>query len=77
MKKLFYLFVMVAGITLASVNVNAQDATSKPKAATCCKSGDKKSCCKSGDKAAAGKCTKKTSADATTKKDASTTDKKN
>ncbi len=77
MKKLFYLFVMMVGMTLVTANVNAQDATSKPKAATCCKSGDKKSCCKSGDKAAAGKCTKKTSADATTKKDASTTSKKN
>ena len=77
MKKLFYLFVMVVGMTLVAANVNAQDANSKPKSATCCKSGDKKSCCKSGDKAAAGKCTKKTSADATTKKDASTTSKKN
>ena len=75
MKKLFYLFVMVAGMTLASVNVNAQDATSKPKAATCCKSGAK--CCKSGDKAAAGKCCKKASADASTKKKSSTTSVKN
>ena len=49
MKKLIYLFVMVAGMTLASVNVNAQD--SKPKAATSCSKDCKKSCC-SGDKAA-------------------------
>jgi len=77
MKKLFYLFVMIAGMTLASVNVNAQDATSKPKAATCCKGGDKKACCKSSDKAAAGKCCKKASADATTKKDATATTTKN
>ena len=76
MKKLFYLFVMVVGMTLVAANVNAQDANSKPKSATCCKSGDKKSCCKSGDKAAAGKCTKKTTA-STIKKDASTTSKKN
>lgn len=77
MKKLFYLFVMIAGMTVASVNVNAQEATSKPKAATCCKAGDKKACCKSGDKASAAKCTKKTTADATVKKDASTTPTKN
>ena len=76
MKKLFYLFVMVVGMTLVAANVHAQDANGKPKSATCCKSGDKKSCCKSGDKAAAGKCTKKTTA-STIKKDASTTSKKN
>jgi len=77
MKKLFYLFVMIAGMTLASVNVNAQDASAKPKTAACCKSGDKKACCKSGDKAAATKCTKKTTADATVKKGAAATSTKN
>lgn len=51
MKKLIYLFVMVAGMTLASVSVNAQD--SKPKAETACSKDCKKACCK--DKAA---CTK-------------------
>ncbi|MEI7524593.1 MAG: hypothetical protein WCJ95_09705 [Mariniphaga sp.] len=61
MKKLIYLFVMVAGMTLATANVNAQD--SKPKAATACAKDCKKACCK--DKAACAKagdkaeCTKK------------------
>lgn len=60
MKKLIYLFVMVAGMTLAGVNVSAQD--SKPKAATACSKDCKKACCK--DKAACEKggdkaCTKK------------------
>lgn len=49
MKKLIYLFVMVAGMTLAGVNVNAQD--NKPKEATACSKDCKKSCCKAGDKA--------------------------
>jgi hypothetical protein len=78
MKKLIYLFVMVAGMTLATANVNAQDAKSSDKAKTeacsksgeksaCCKSGDKAACCKSGDKGEAGKCCKKDAA-ASTKK---------
>lgn len=52
---------MVAGMTLATANVNAQD--SKPKAATACAKDCKKACCK--DKAACAKagdkaeCTKK------------------
>jgi hypothetical protein len=54
MKKLFYLFVMVAGMTLLSVNVNADDTKvkEKPAAAACCKAGDKAGCAKSCDKAA-------------------------
>ncbi len=51
MKKLIYLFVMVAGMTLATANVNAKD--SKPAATTACSKDCKKACCK--DKAA---CTK-------------------
>ncbi len=56
MKKLIYLFVMVAGMTLASVNVNAQDpkapASDAKKGATaaCCAKGSSSAC---GDKAAA------------------------
>ena len=54
---------MVAGLTIAAVNVNAQDAKPAKAATSCCKSGDKAACCKSGDKAAckkdAGTCTKK------------------
>ncbi len=68
MKKLFYLFVMVAGLTLAAANVNADDAKSKEKPATACtKSGDKAACCKSGDKAADAKCCKKDAATCTKK----------
>ena len=62
MKKLIYLFVMVAGMTLATASVKAED--SKPKAATECAKDCKKSCCK--DKAA---CTKGDKAECT-KKDA-------
>ena len=70
MKKLIYLFVMVAGLTLATTNVDAQDAKVKEKPATACtKSGNKAACCKSGDKTAAAKCCKKDAA-ACTKKDA-------
>jgi hypothetical protein len=64
MKKLAYLFVMIAGMTLAAVNVNAQDAKStsatvkKEAKTTCCKSGDK-ACCK---KDAASTCAKKDAA---------------
>jgi hypothetical protein len=80
MKKLFYLFVMVAGMTLLSVNVNADDTKvkEKPAAAACCKAGDKEGCakscdkavsCKGGEKAEGAKvCTK--DAAASTKKDA-------
>lgn len=80
MKKLIYLFVMVAGMTLASVNVNAQDAksTTDPvkkevtdagsKSATCTKA-DKKdgaACCA---KKGAGTCTDKAKTDASKEKD--------
>ena len=54
MKKLIYLFVMVAGMTLAGVNVSAKDA--KPKEATACSKDCKKACCK--DKACAKGCDK-------------------
>jgi hypothetical protein len=50
MKKLVYLFVMVAGMTLVSVNVMAQ---AKPKAA--CAKECKKTCDKAADKAACKK----------------------
>ena len=75
MKKLVYLFVMIAGMTLAAVNVNAQDAKStstnakKETTAACCKKGDKK-CCK---KDAPSTCTKKDAASTCTKKDSTTT----
>jgi hypothetical protein len=55
MKKLFYLFVMIAGMTLASVNVNAEDAKPKEKAAACCKSGEKAACAKDCKKACCSK----------------------
>jgi hypothetical protein len=66
MKKLAYLFVMIAGMTLAAVNVNAQDAKST---AAPVKTEAKATCCKSGDKA----CCKKDAASTCTKKDATTT----
>jgi len=50
MKKLVYLFVMIAGMTLATANVKAED---KPKAKTECSKDCKKACCK--DKAACSK----------------------
>jgi len=66
MKKLAYLFVMIAGMTLASVNVNAQDAKTavKKEASACCKGGDQASCCKKGAKETAS------NKDANTNKDA-------
>ena len=71
MKKLTYLFVMIVGMTLASVNVNAQDAKStqapvKKEASSCCKGGkmaDGKTCSKEQAAACAGK--SKSTADAT------------
>lgn len=79
MKKLFYLFVMIAGLTLASVNVNAEDTKGKEKATTACcksgekaactKSGEKAACCKSGDKAEAKKCCSKEAASCTKKEE--------
>jgi len=68
MKKLAYLFVMIAGMTLAAVNVNAQDAKSssdpaKKEATACCKSGEKTADGKTCTKEAAAACgTKGTSA---------------
>jgi hypothetical protein len=55
MKKLIYLFVMVAGMTLAAANVNAEVVKAKA-ASTACAKDCKKACCKADDKAA---CTKK------------------
>jgi len=75
MKKLVYLFVMIAGMTLASVSVNAQDAKSttapvKKEASACCKSGEKmadgKTCCK----AATATCANKSASTASTDKPA-------
>lgn len=59
MRKLSYLFVMIAGMTLATMSVNAQDAKSAPvkKEATA-------ACCKSGDAASAKKCDMKGTASA-------------
>ena len=69
MKKLAYLFVMIAGMTLASVNVNAQDAKTavKKEASACCKGGDQASCCKKGAKETASTASNK---DANVNKDA-------
>ena len=69
MRKLSYLFVMIAGITLATMSVNAQDAKSAPvkKEAT-------SACCKSGDAASAKKCDMKgTAAASCTNKNANAT----
>ena len=78
MKKLVYLFVMIAGMTLATVNVNAQEAK---KASATVKKEATAACCKNGDKMADGKCCKKEMVSACANKDASTasqnvTDKK-
>jgi hypothetical protein len=65
MKKLIYLFVMVAGMTLASVNVNAQDAkgttdpVKKEATAACSKSTSSAACSKSDKKDGAACCAKK------------------
>lgn len=75
MKKLTYLFVMIAGLTLASVNVNAQDAkgTSAPvkkEAGACCKSGMKMADGKTCSKEAAAACANKGTGTASTDKPA-------
>lgn len=70
MKKLVYLFVMIAGMTLSVVNVYAQDA--KCASATVKKEATA-ACCKSSDKMADGKCCKKETASACVNKVASTT----
>lgn len=70
MKKLIYLFVMVAGMTLASVNVNAQD----PKAPACdAKKGTAAACCA---KASSSACGDKAAAACSGKKETATTDSK-
>jgi hypothetical protein len=70
MKKLIYLFVMVAGMTLASVNVNAQD----PKAPACdAKKGATAGCCA---KATSTACGDKAAAACTGKKETATTESK-
>ena len=70
MKKLIYLFVMVAGMTLASVNVNAQD----PKAPACdAKKGATAACCAKGSSSACGD---KAAACCAGKKETATTDSK-
>lgn len=72
MKKLIYLFVMVAGMTLASVNVNAQDAKAaagdgkKSATSACCAKGSSSaSCC---DKMSSAECTKKAATTSTSSK---------
>ena len=77
MKKLFYLFVIIAGMTLAAVNVNAQD----PKcAAKCAAAAGKKdataACCKAGEKMSCGKEASKETASASSKKDSGTAGQK-
>ncbi len=69
MRKLTYLFVMIVGMTLASVNVNAQDAKSTTDPVK--KEGS--ACCKSGEKMADGKTCSKDATTASVNKDASTT----
>jgi hypothetical protein len=64
MKKLTYLFVMIVGMTLASVNVIAQDAKStadpvKKEASSCCKNGGKMADGKTCTKEQAAACAKK------------------
>jgi len=70
MRKISLLFVMIAGLGLASVNVNAQDAKSSSAPV---KKEATSACCKSGDKASAGKCCNKGTSSACTNKDAGTT----
>ncbi|NEW82071.1 MAG: hypothetical protein GZ094_06870 [Mariniphaga sp.] len=69
MKKATYLFLMIVGMTLASVNVNAQDAKSttapvKKEASSCCKSGEKMAEGKTCSKEAAAACANKGTASA-------------
>ena len=68
MKKLIYLFVMVAGMTLASVNVNAQESKA---AAGDGKKSATSACCAKGTSSASC-CDKMSGAACTDKKDAST-----
>jgi len=75
MKKVTYLFVMIVGMTLAAVNVNAQDAKSttppaKKEATACCKSGEKLADGKTCSKEAAAACANKGASTASTDKPA-------
>ena len=75
MKKLVYLFVMIAGMTLASVPVNAQDAKNtvdpvKKEASACCKSGAKMADGKACNKEAVAACANKGASTASTDKPA-------
>jgi len=75
MKKATYLFLMIVGMTLASVNVNAQDAKSttapvKKEASTCSKSGEKMADGKTCSKEAAAACANKGASTASTDKPA-------
>ncbi len=67
MRKLLYLFVMVAGMSLAAADANAQD----PKAPV--RKEATAACSKSGETASAAKCDKKETAAACANKDASAT----
>jgi hypothetical protein len=70
MKKLLYVFLMISGMALSIVNVNAQD----PK---CCGPKETKmACCKSAEKDDAGKCANKGATSGCVKKDAATTGEK-
>jgi len=73
MKKLVYLFVMVAGMTLASYSVNAKDPKKAPEPV---KKEATAACCKAGDKAMEGKCCEKSATNASAGKDASTASQK-
>ena len=72
MKKLIYLFVMVAGMTLASVNVNAQEAKAaagdgkKSATSACCAKGTSSAAC--CDKMSSSACTKKEGTNTTSSK---------
>jgi len=75
MKKATYLFLMIVGMTLTSVNVNAQDAKStttpaKKEATSCCKSGEKMADGKTCSKEAAAACANKGASTASTDKPA-------
>lgn len=73
MKKIAYLFVMIAGMTLASVSVNAQDTKS---AKTPVAKEVKAACCKNGGKASGGSCCMKQAASAGANTNATMTDQK-
>ncbi|HEY3389179.1 MAG TPA: hypothetical protein VGK38_06370 [Prolixibacteraceae bacterium] len=73
MKKVTYLFVMIVGMTLATLSVNAQDA----KSTTAPVKKEATACCKDGGKMADGKtCTKGATASADATKGTSATSQK-